>query len=363
MNTDNGHSPPRIIILVPDRNGGINSLFQQLLQHKNQAAATSLSIFDSTDKRALMVLRFPWRLLCFHTAIRTGSFQLCHINLSTGGSALRKALYAALCRWTGLPYIIHVHGGSYREFYAGLRGPFKTAVKKLFLRAERVIVLGSVWREFVISEIGVEPDRAVIVPNAVGGPDAYRPHTPSEAPHLLFLGMIGPPKGTPELLQALAQPEIQALGWTATIAGDGAVEAFREAVASAGLGARIEVPGWVGLDEVKALLARSQILLLPSHAENLPLAMLEGMAWGLCPVVTPVGAVPEVIRDEENGLVVPVNDASAIASALKRLIEDEPLRARLSSNARRDFEADYDIRNYQQKLEAIYLDVCRGQAL
>lgn len=349
-------------MLVPDGNGGINRLFQQLRRQKSAGGKTSLTVFDSTDKRALKVCRFPWRILRFLSAIRGGTFQLCHINLSTGGSAVRKVIYAALCRVFGLPYVIHLHGGSYREFYAGLTAPFQAAVRGLFLRAERVIVLGSVWRDFVISEIGVDPERALILPNAVSGPAQSASKPSSEAPHLLFLGEIGPAKGTPELIEALANPKLQALDWTATLAGDGAVEALRQAIAAADLDSRITVPGWIEPDEVNALLARSQILVLPSHVENLPLSMLEGMAWGLCPVVTPVGAVPDVIRDGENGLVVPVNDAANLTCALARLIEDEDLRADLAASARRDFESHFDIRNYRQKLDAIYLDICEGDA-
>lgn len=347
-------------MLVPNGNGGINRLFQQLQGHRGAGVKTCLTLFDSTDKRTLKVLRFPWRIVRFLVAIRGGTFQLCHINLSTGGSALRKVIYAALCRVFGMPYVIHLHGGLYREFYTSLSGPFQTTVRNLFLKAERVIVLGTVWRDFVTSEIGVHPERTVILPNAVSGPADCRARPTSKAPHLLFLGKIGPAKGTPELLEALADPKLQALDWTATLAGDGAVEPLRQAVVDAGLGARIKVPGWVDPDEVITLLARSQILVLPSHAENLPLSMLEGMAYGLCPVVTPVGAIRDVIRDGENGLLIPVNDPKALACALTRLIKDTSLRARLATNARRDFEANYDIRTYQEKLDAIYLDVCEG---
>lgn len=355
-----GTTLPRIIVLVPDGEGGINRLFHHLQQQKNEGAGTCLTIFDSTDKRTLKVLRFPWRLTRFFAIIMGGTFQLCHINLSISGSTLRKVIYAALCRTAGLPYVIHLHGSSYREFYANLSNPRQAIVRNFFQKAQRVIVLGNVWRDFVVSEIGVDPARAVILANAVPGPVTLSPAPPSDEPHLLFLGRLGSRKGTPELLEALKNPEVQSLCWKATIAGDGPIEEFREAVAGAELTTRVDVPGWVGPNEAKALLNKSEILLLPSHAENLPLSMLEGMAYGLCPVVTPVGAVRDAIRDGENGLLVPVNDPKALACALTRLIKNKDLRARLSANARRDFEANYDIRTYRQKLEATYLDVCEG---
>lgn len=358
MTLDPNHR--NVIALVPDEEGGINRLFQTLARQERVIFNSDLARFDSTDKQPLNILRFPGRLVRFFFTVKRGQFDLCHINLASRGSTLRKIIFALLCRAAGLPYVIHLHGGLYREFYAGLPGSLQNVVRNFFFKAERVIVLGTLWRDFVINEIGVDPSHVVILPNAVAGPANYKSRPPNSKPRLLFLGRLGARKGTPELLQALADPQVRAFDWQATIAGDGDVEDLRKAVARAGLSERIEVPGWVGTDEVDILLKESDILLLPSHAENLPLSMLEGMANGLCPVVTPVGAIPDVIRDGENGLLVPVNDPAALASAMIRLIKDTELRRRLSARARSDFEACYDIRNYQEKLETIYLDVCRS---
>src|SRR5690606_20382816 len=113
-----------------------------------------------------------------------------------------------------------------------------------------------------------------------------------------------------------------ALQWTATIAGDGEVDTYRRRAEALGLGSRVTFPGWVDGEQVAALLKESNILVLPSRVENLPLSLLEGMGYALCPVVTPVGAVEDVIRNGENGLLVPVGDAGALAAALARVCAD-----------------------------------------
>ena len=82
--------------------------------------------------------------------------------------------------------------------------------------------------------------------------------------------------------------------------------------------------------------------------------MLEGMGYGLCPVVTPVGAVLDVIRDGENGLIVPVGDVQRLAEALARVVEDGDLRHRIGAQARADFLDCYDIVDYRGRLETIY---------
>ena len=88
------------------------------------------------------------------------------------------------------------------------------------------------------------------------------------------------------------------------------------------------VPGWLDDDRVTAELQVADILVLPSLVENLPMCVVEAFAYGLAVVCTPVGAVPEIVEHERTGLLVPVNNASALASALERLLADPALRTR-----------------------------------
>jgi glycosyltransferase involved in cell wall biosynthesis len=81
------------------------------------------------------------------------------------------------------------------------------------------------------------------------------------------------------------------------------------------------------------------------------------MAYGLSPIVTPVGAVIDVIRDGDNGILIPPGDADTIAGALSDLLLDPQKRRAIGKRARASFKADYDIRNYRGKLEAIYRTV------
>lgn len=73
------------------------------------------------------------------------------------------------------------------------------------------------------------------------------------------------------------------------------------------------------------------------------MAILEGMAYGLAVVATPVGAIGDVIRDGETGLLVPPGDATALAAALRRVITDPGLRGRLGREARRLAQAEFDV--------------------
>ena len=348
----------RVLIVLPDYEGGITRLFSHFRNQTQEDGHTAeIGFFVSHDQSRFGLLRFPVRLLRFYQELRAGEWTLCHINLASRGSTLRKFLFALICRLAGVPYVLHLHGALYREFFGGLPGIGKAIVRSMFRNAAGVLVLGRIWRQFVVEVIGVEPDRAIVLPNAVEGPAELAAKPDGRPAAILFLGQLGARKGVPELVEALASSQMQALDWTAVIAGDGDVAAFRKDATACGLSDRVTFPGWRNHAQTQALLASSDILVLPSHAENLPLSLLEGMGHGLCPVTTPVGAVPDVIRDTENGLLVPPGDSAALAEALGKVVADTALRKRLADAARRDFLAGYDIRTYRASMERAYAGI------
>jgi glycosyltransferase involved in cell wall biosynthesis len=284
------------------------------------AGHVGLSIFYMFD--------FCLQMLAARLAKRV---DVVHINLSVSGSTYRKMVIAACARLLSIPYVLHLHGAQYETFWKDDHGFMSRRIEALFERADRVIVLGGLWRDFVASRAPAAAGNIVIVPNATAVPSLAHVGG-GENVHILFLGRIGDRKGVPQLLDALHRMK-PIEGWRATIAGDGEVEAARVRTAELDLAERITLPGWVGPDEVASLIASADILVLPSFAENLPVSVIEGMAAGLAVVTTPVGAVEDIITNEQSGLLVPPGDVAALTEALTRLVENPALRARLGAAA------------------------------
>jgi glycosyltransferase involved in cell wall biosynthesis len=113
---------------------------------------------------------------------------------------------------------------------------------------------------------------------------------------------------------------------------------------------------------VDDLLRRTDVLVLPSRAENLPMAILEAFARGIAVVATPVGAIPEVIDHDRNGLIVPVGDIVELADSLGRLIANRDLRHRLGTAARHDHAERYEIGRYVERLSAIWRSAATAPA-
>ena len=342
-----------VLILTPRMDGGGVSRMMHYLQTAvdSQPHSWSFDFFVTHDRRLLRsIWAFPGRLRRFAGRCARGDLDLCHINVASRGSTLRKSCYAAVCRKYGIPYVLHLHGGGYPEFLAHGNRLTRAAIESLFLSAARVLVLGATWLDFVRDRIGVPAERIAILPNAVpAGVESLQVQR-VDPPLIIFAGLMHKSKGVDTLLEALSQPDLTGLPWQARLLGGGDVAHYRARLAELGLGERIQAPGWTAPDEVRSLFARASIFVLPSLIENLPLALLEAMSHGLCPVVTPVGAIPEVVCDGVSGLIVPAGDSRALADALRRLLSDHALMSRLGQASQRRFRESYDIGDYVPRL-------------
>ena len=281
-----------------------------------------------------------------------GRADVLHVNLSSHGSTVRKVVLCRLARLLSVPYVVHLHGSRYRQFYHQL-GPFGVKeVQAMFLGAARVVVLGDVWRSFIAGLMPQVERRIDILPNATRAPNRVVERD-GDPVTILFLGQVGKRKGVPQLVDALERIA-DTPGWTGIIAGDGEIERTRSELEQRGLSARVTLTGWVDTVTVDQLLGQADILVLPSFDENLPMSVIEGMGHALAVVATPVGAVPDIIKDGETGLLVPAGDVESLARALARLVKDPVLRRHLGTQARTFHRAHLNIDTYLPRLLSIW---------
>lgn len=336
--------------------GGIDRVMATLKNQLEQEGRTDIGARFLPTRGSGSVMLSPFYMLGFClrmiAARLRGKVDVVHINLSSFGSTYRKLVIAACARFLQIPYVLHLHGAEYQTFWSDDGTLMSRWIRHMFEHASRTVVLGGVWRDFIAHRAPGAADKITIVPNATAAPKRPRLGGGDHV-RILFLGRIGDRKGVPQLQEALHRMR-HAPGWRATIAGDGAVEAARLKATELGLSDRVAFPGWVGPDEVAALIASADILVLPSFAENLPVSVIEGMAAGLAVVTTPVGAVEDIIVDGETGLLVPPGDVTALADALTRLVDDPQLRARLGRNAEVVHRERLDLAPFAQAIRDVW---------
>ena len=286
-----------------------------------------------------------------------------HVHAASHASFLRKSIVLLIARRTGCKTIFHLHGGGFRKFATRESGPLmRRWIRHTLEKSSVVITLSEGWADFVH---GFAPAaRVAVVPNSV--PLPARPQRGREQPgRILFLGRLEASKGVFELLAAGARlareyPQLSP-AVRLVFGGEGDTQALRRRAAELGIAERIELLGWVGPEQRDAELAKAQVFCLPSHAEGLPMSMLEAMAAARPVVASSVGGIPETLRDGDNGLLVPPRDEKALARALATLMGDPALRERLAERARATIEQHYSTEVVCGQLSAIYRELAGTQ--
>jgi glycosyltransferase involved in cell wall biosynthesis len=291
----------------------------------------------------------------------TQRVDVVHVNFTKKASVLRKGVILAVARARGVGTVIHAHAGLFLDWFDGLPRPVQALVRRLLV-ADRVVVLNETVREGWVRRFGVPGDRVAIMTNPVEWPPAV-PDRSGDGPVVAaFLGALREKKGVFDLVRAIGLlPESQRERLRLVLAGHEDPAPVRAAIRAAGIEGIVELPGYLGHDDRDALLGRSQILLLPSHAEGLPMSVLEAMAWGLVPVVTPVGALPAVVRDGDTGVLVPVADPEALATALGKLLADDTARHAIGARAREDARR-YAADVWAERLAELWRGLARERA-
>lgn len=159
---------------------------------------------------------------------------------------------------------------------------------------------------------------------------------------LLFVGNLIPRKGLHTLVEALLL--LRRETWSLDVVGDLDRDPayslrVRRRVSESGLEPRITFHGCVPDALLAQRFAAGHVLTVPSSYEGFGIVYLEGMGFGLPAVATTSGAASELIRDGENGLLVPPSNTPALARALRRLWDDPELLARLRRGARATYES------------------------
>jgi colanic acid/amylovoran biosynthesis glycosyltransferase len=181
---------------------------------------------------------------------------------------------------------------------------------------------------------------------------------------VVAVGRLVEKKGFDVLLESAALLSARGVDFTVDLIGGGELEApLRKRVHELGLGGRIRLRGPQPQAEIARAVSEAAAFAAPcvvgrdGNRDGLPTTLLEAMALGTPCVSTDVTGIPELVRDGETGLLVPQNDAAALAAALERLLAEPALRIALAARARQRIEEDFDARRNSARLRRILLEV------
>jgi glycosyltransferase involved in cell wall biosynthesis len=169
------------------------------------------------------------------------------------------------------------------------------------------------------------------------------------------VGRLAPVKGQHILIEAIARLVRQGRHVRLRLVGDGPERAGLEARAAAlHVEDHVVFEGWLNQDQIRAVYERADVFALASFAEGIPVVLMEAMAMGIPCVATSVTGVPELIRNEVDGLLVTPSDPSALAEAIGRLMDDPALRRRLQEAGRKRVTEEFDLERNCRQLEKLF---------
>jgi exopolysaccharide biosynthesis WecB/TagA/CpsF family protein len=325
----------------PSHVGGMSSVIRVLADHRVGADAVQvhptwrpdarLQTSRLTVRAALKILRLPSR-------------DVAHIHLSEKGSFIREGALVALARKRGVTTVVTIHGACFISFARQRPG----LVGWVLRRAHAITCLDDEARELASSLARVVPTRMLPNPVAIDR-DACSAVDTDEL--VLFAGEIGLRKGADVLVDAWRQ-----------------VAAVRERAHCIMVGPigdlilpeleRLEIRASVGPREMRELLRAARVVALPSRAEGMPMILTEAMSGARPFVSTPVGGISDLAR--EGGMLVAVDDHSALAARLTRLLEDPELAARIGERGRIFCSKTRSVEVMNLRLRQLYVNAGRA---
>ena len=246
------------------------------------------------------------------------NIKIVHIQGAANASFSRKAVFVNIARFFGKKVIMHQHACDFVEYYDNHQD--KAWITRTINNCDRLIVLSQWWKEYFTS-IGVAADKIVILNNIVTPPQQPVKRNTDGKIRLLFLGEIGKRKGIYDLLTAIAnEREFFAQHIELRIGGNLEEEKLQAFIRDHNLSDFVTFMGWVSGDKKRECLEWAHIYILPSYNEGLPIGILEAMSYRMPIISTPVGGIPEVVKQHHNGILVQPGNHRDISNALHYFI-------------------------------------------
>jgi len=279
------------------------------------------------------------------------NINVVHIHAGDTISFKRKFYYAKLASVFSCKVIYHHHGAAFMPQYKTLSKKWKNRVKRIFEGVDLLICLSNNWRNNIRR---IAPNANIkVIPNSVTLPKLDR-EKPNSVARLSFLGLIGDRKGVFDLLKVFKRLINDGYNVRLSIAGNGETKRLINEVEELELCDSVQYCGWLGDKEKDLLLRKTDIFVLPSYAEGMPMSILEAMAYCIPVISTPVGGIPELVLDGETGFLIKPGDQGALYQSLTRLIQNKNPRKEFGNRGRELIRTKYNIDLISEKLSIVY---------
>jgi len=342
-----------ILMVGPDSRGGITSVIKLYLKSelKNRikfiSSYTDGNIFLTMYNFLFFLIKFSWNLLFNH------KIKIVHAHSASKGSFIRKAIVLCISKFFNKKVILHIHGAGFNVFYDNSNIFMKNFISIILDKADVILVLSEQWKSDISKKCTNK--NIVVLYNPIIIKNNYSDKNIQNGVEIVSLGRIGKRKGSYDIIKAAKILKARCINNVKIkLFGDGEVEKAQKIINENGLEYIISVSNWISYEEKDNVLKNSHIYLLPSYHEGLPMSILEACAFGLPVISTPVGGIPEFIKDGINGFLVNPGDYKTLAEKIEFLSGNINLINKMGHENFYLASEKFALEKITEKLNAIY---------
>lgn len=261
----------------------------------------------------------------------------------------------AIRRLAGIPYSITVH---MHDLYDD-----RAMLEEKLGEASFVVTISQYNKDLIQRLYGAPLAERVVVIHCGIDLDRFTRTLPESdgIPIVLCVGTLEARKGQRDLVEVIVRLRHAGRAVRCVLIGDGPERpALERLIAERGATDFVQLRGSQSSNHVRDALRAASIVVLPSEAEGIPVALMEALATERPVVSTDVYGIPELVENEVTGLLVEPHDLSELSSAIARLLDDAELRARLAKSGRKRVEEEFDIRTSVTKLKQLICASTQG---
>jgi glycosyltransferase involved in cell wall biosynthesis len=300
-------------------------------------------------------LRMAWSAAHWRARLASGYRpDLLHVHMGGPVSYLRERLYTDPAQAHRVPIVCHVHGFANPATVFDTSPFYRRGIRRILRQAAEVLVVAEAAIPVVEKWAGRDLPITVVRNAIAPPPHVDRLYGEVELPVVLFMGWMTSRKGVFDLLDAIPMVRKEVPKAEFVFAGDGVdLRRFQKRLAQRGYKG-VHVMGWVqGQTQARAW-DRADVFCLPSHAEGMPISVLEAMGYGLPVVATEMAGIPEQVIPNQTGFLYPPGNVRALAQALIKLLRNPKLRQDMGTAGRRRLIETFDLDTQVQRVHQVW---------
>ncbi|MFS0661269.1 glycosyltransferase family 4 protein [Niallia alba] len=335
--------------------GGMTTVVKSFINHnfnKNNVNLKYIPTHIEAKNVLIKLVYFIRQLLCILYYLICKRIDIVHIHMSENGSFRRKYIIFTLSKKLNKCVVTHLHGAEFDSYYDNAKKRTKKQVRNLLGKSDLVITLGERWNQIINR---IEPkSKKYILRNAVKIPDIQNKLKLRNI-NLVFLAVVIKRKGILDLVHAskgvISKLSAMGIKCKIIVGGDGELlPTIKDMVEESGIQENYEFLGWVDGDLKTSLLKKTDVLVLPSYNEGLPLSIIEAMSYGIPIITTDVGSINEAVKDNINGFLINPGDQEALEEKIIQLISDSSKYIKMGEMSKKIARDNFNIDIYFENL-------------